>query len=388
MASQPQWIGPRPSGLEIGVILFVGTIGILIPGVQPIVLGALLEAHHIDLIQLGHASSSELLCMGGGAALAGALLPARQLRAIGFATSMVMAVGNWATPYVSGETVTLIRAVTGATGGILIWVTSCMIARSATPDRWAAIWLAVQTLAQLLIGAAMSVWAQPLWGAAGDFQILALASVVAAAAALLLPKAFVDLPKSEHAKSSSALPSLRGLAGLLVGFLFMMFIVSVWVYYEPIAHDAGLSSKVSDNATLLSLGCQVLGASTAAVFAGRLRWYPILMGCALIDLALVWILGTRPSATLFFIDAAVFGFIWLFILPVEVPMLIEADPSRRAAVLNGGVNLLGGSLGPSIAAELIAPDNVRGALWLAAGCLVVCLVIATALKVVIRPRAA
>jgi hypothetical protein len=386
--SQAQWIGPRPSALELGAILFVGTIGILIPGVQPIVLGALLEAHHIDLAQLGHASSSELLCMGGAAALAAALLPPHHVRGIGFIASLIMAAGNWATPYLSGESVTLMRAVTGATGGILIWVTSCMIARSAMPDRWAAIWLAGQTLAQLLFGFAMSGWAQPLWGASGDFQILALASVVAAAASLLLPRAFVDLPKSEHATSSAGIPSLRGMAGLVVGFLFMMFIVSVWVYYEPIAHDAGLSSKVSDNATLLSLGCQVLGATTAAVFAGRLRWYPILMGCAVIDLALVWILGSRPSEALFLIDAAVFGFIWLFILPIEVSMLIEADPSRRAAVLNGGVNLLGGSIGPSVAAELIAPDNMRGALWLAAGCLAVCVLIATALKVVIRPRAA
>jgi hypothetical protein len=385
--SQAQWIGPRPSAIELGAILFVGTIGILIPGVQPIVLGALLEAQHIDLAQLGHASTSELLCMGGGAALAAALLAPRHLRAIGFVTSLVMAAGNWATPYLSGETVTVMRAVTGAAGGILIWVTSCMIARSSTPDRWAAIWLAVQTLAQLLFGFAMSDWAQPLWGAVGDFQMLALGSVIAAAASLLLPRAFVDLPKSEHATSASGIPSLRGVAGLLVGFLFMMFIVSVWVYYEPIARDAGLSSKVSDNATLLSLGCQVLGATTAAVFAGRLRWYPILIGCAILDLGLVWILGTRPSEALFLIDAAVFGFIWLFILPVEVPMLIEADPSRRAAVLNGGVNLLGGSLGPSIAAELVAPDNMRGALWLAAGCLVLCVIIATALKLVIRPRA-
>ena len=36
------WIGPRPTAMQISAIVFVGTIGILIPGVQPIVLGALL----------------------------------------------------------------------------------------------------------------------------------------------------------------------------------------------------------------------------------------------------------------------------------------------------------------------------------------------------------
>jgi hypothetical protein len=110
--------------------------------------------------------------------------------------------------------------------------------------------------------------------------------------------------------------------------------------------------------------------------------------CAVIDLGMVWLLGSHPSEFLFYLDAAIFGFIWLFILPFGVPMLIEADPSRRAAVVNTGVALLGGSLGPSVAAEFISPENTSGALWLAAACLAVCLIIATALRVVIRPRTA
>jgi hypothetical protein len=101
---------------------------------------------------------------------------------------------------------------------------------------------------------------------------------------------------------------------------------------------------------------------------------------------MVWILGMRPSAVLFLVDAAIFGFIWIFILPFMVPMLIEADSSRRSAVLTSGVGLLGGSLGPTMAAMLISPDNTRGALWLGAGCLVICFLIATALRMMIRPR--
>jgi hypothetical protein len=82
----------------------------------------------------------------------------------------------------------------------------------------------------------------------------------------------------------------------------------------------------------------------------------------------------------FLVDAAVFGFIWLFILPFQVPMLIEADPSRRAAVLSSGVGLLGASVGPTVVALVINPDNTRGALWLGAACLIVCLGVGTALR--------
>jgi hypothetical protein len=385
--SQGQWIGPRPTGLQIGIIFFVGIIGILIPGVQPVVLAALLAEHHIDLTQMGHAASVELLTMGAAAALAAAFLPPRRLPAIALITSLVMAAGNWATPFAMGEMVTLLRALTGFTGGILIWVVASAIARSATPERWAGIYLTVQTLTQLFFATGMSLWVEPKWGAMGDFGLLAWASIVSAVAALLLPSSFVPLPKPEGARSGvGGLPPPLGVAGLVVNFLLMMFIVSIWVYYDPIAHEAGLSTKVSETAVSLSLGSQVLGGTAAVVFASRVRWYPALLICALVDLAMVWILGMRPSAVLFLVDAAIFGFIWIFILPFMVPMLIEADPSRRSAVLTSGVGLLGGSLGPTMAAMLISPENTRGALWLGAGCLVVCFLIATALRMVIKPH--
>src|SRR5260370_25256609 len=95
------------------MILFVGTIGILIPGVQPVVLAALLAEQHITLMQLGHAASVELLSMGLAAALAAAFLPPRRFPAIALITSLVLAAGNWLTPFAMGELVTAVAAPAG-----------------------------------------------------------------------------------------------------------------------------------------------------------------------------------------------------------------------------------------------------------------------------------
>ena len=102
---QAQWIGPPPGGLQIGIIFFVGIIGILIPGLQPVVLAALLAEQHITLTQLGHAASIELLSMGLAAAFAATVLPPRRLPAIALITSLVLAGGNWLTPFAMGEMV-------------------------------------------------------------------------------------------------------------------------------------------------------------------------------------------------------------------------------------------------------------------------------------------
>jgi hypothetical protein len=375
-----EWIGARPSAAQIATILFVGTIGILIPGVQPIVLGALLTERHITLTQLGHAASVELLAMGLAASVAAALLPPRRLRLIGVMASLGLVAGNWITPLAMGEGVTAIRAATGAAGGLLIWVTAGMIARSAAPDRWAGVYLTVQTLAQFIIAAIMSSAIQPSHAASGDFYLLAAAGLVSAVASLLLPTAYQQLP-NKAGGGPQGLPTARGFAGLSVNFLLLMFIVSIWVYYDPIAREAGLSSQVSDEAVSVSL---VLGGTLATIFAGRLKWYPVLIACATIDLVTVVVLGMHPSRLVFLADAAVFGFIWLFILPFQVPMQIEADPSRRAAVLSSGVGLLGASVGPTVVALLINPDNTRGALWMGAASLLVCLAVGTVLRITRR----
>jgi hypothetical protein len=380
-AQTASWIGPRPTAWQITAIVFVGTIGILIPGVQPVVLGALLTEEHVNLSQLGHAASVELLVMGLTAALAAALLAPRQLRAVCIVAGLALALGNYFTPLARGETVTAMRAVTGAAGGLLIWITASLIARSAAPDRWAGIYLTVQTLAQFIFAAVMTWWINPNHAVRGDFGLLAIAGLVCALASFALPAAFVDLPKGAGEREGPVvMPPPRGVVALGTPLLFMMCIVGIWVYYEPIARQAGLSTHISDMAVYISLAFQVLGGTLATLTAGRLKWFPVFVICAAVDFGMIALLGAHPSALLFLADAAVFGFIWLFVLPFLVPMTIEADPSRRSAVLISGIALLGGSLGPTVAGMLISPDDTRGALWFGAACLFLSLAIAAGLR--------
>jgi predicted MFS family arabinose efflux permease len=379
------WIGPCPTAWQTTAIVFVGTIGILIPGIQPVVLGALLTDAHINLVQLGHAASIELLVMGLTAALAAAFLAPRQLRTVCIVAGLVFALGNYFTPVARGETVTAVRAITGAAGGLLIWITASMIARSAAPDRWAGIYLTVQTLAQFIFAAIMT-WINPNNAVRGDFGLLAVAGLVCVVASFALPSEFVALPTVavEHERSF-VMPPARGFVALGSPFLLMMCIVGIWVYYEPIARQAGLSVHISDMAVYISLAFQVLGGTLATLTAGRLKWFPVFVICAAVDFGMIALLGVHPSALLFLVDAAVFGFIWLFILPFLVPMIIEADPSRRSAVLISGVALLGASLGPTLAGMIITPDDTRGALWLGATCLFLSVGIATGLRFVRKP---
>jgi hypothetical protein len=116
------------------------------------------------------------------------------------------------------------------------------------------------------------------------------------------------------------------------------------------------------------------------VLAGRLPWFPTLVTCAALDLVCLLILAALPGLAWFLLACGVFGFLWLFTLPFLVPMVIAADPSRRAAVLVGGAQLLGGSVGPLLVSMMVTDADARAAIAFGAGALAVALSIAFALR--------
>jgi hypothetical protein len=370
------WIGARPTAFQLGVILLVGVCGVMIAGLQPLLLGTLAQEGRITAAQLGHAATAELLLMGAASAYAGARWSAERLRAIGVVSSLVLAVLNIATLWASGETVTLVRALAGVPSGVLVWITIAMIARSPTPERWAGIYLTIQTLAQFVLAAAITAWVISRWGANGGFVALAVLGVVSAVAALALPNRFASLAADGNA---SNMPNAPGFVALAATFLWMAFIVGVWVYSEPLSRQSGHAPTVAGVAVSLSLACQVLGGATATVLAGRLRWFPVLLFCALIYVACLLAYAALPSAFLYLVTSSVFGFLWMFSLPFFVPMVIAADPTRRAALLVGGAELAGGSLGPLFASFVVTDTDVRGSLGFGALALAMTVAIAVAL---------
>jgi hypothetical protein len=373
------WVGARPTPVQYATVLFVGVIGVMIAGLQPLLLGAMAVAGRIDAHQIGQAATAELLMMGIAGGLAGAFIKPHRLPLIAAIACLALALANFATMGSSGDSFTLLRAAAGIPSGILVWVTICMIARAPMPEQWSGIFLTVQTLAQFLCAILLSTTIVVTWGADGGFAFLAGLSVFGAATAIFLPRSFADLVPDDG-DAVSGLPPLRGWFSLASCFLYLAFVVAVWVYSEPLSRQSGHAPEIVGYAISVSLAFQVLGGLAATLLAGRVGWFAVLSGCAVINALILAAFYVLPGEATYLALAALFGFLWLFSLPFLVPMTIDADPSRRAAVLLGGVQLIGGSLGPFIAAELVTDTDARGAIVFGAVCLAGSIAIAAVLR--------
>ncbi len=358
--------GESLSPLAAGATIGVGVNSLLILGVLPVLLGALHDERRLSAQAIGLAAMLEILAMALSTGAMGLIRRPRRLRLIAVASSLGLAAFDLACIGARGAGLLALRVGAGALEGVLLWITVSMIARTVTPERWAGVFFTAQTFAQLLLAIAFATAIIPAFGAAGAFAALAAAAMLGVVPALLVPGGFAALAV---APGASEAPPPRGWMALASTLIFVSAGGAVGIYLEPLAQQAGLRADVARTALWVSLVGQVLGGASATLLAGRVRYFTVFLIVSTVYLCAWTLLGFRQPGWLFVADNAVAGVVGLFLAPFLVPMLIDADPSRRSALQSGAAQLLGGALGPLLASVVVDDSDVHGVLWLGGGLL-------------------
>jgi hypothetical protein len=370
---------PGPSNLpplQTTGALIMGVAGLLLSGPMPLLLGALAGEGHIPLERIGDTAMAEALAMAATNAAFSAYVPARRIRPIGALALLILAAIDLATGWAHGWGVVGVRALAGVPEGILLWILIGMVVRSKRPERWSGVYFTGLTLSGLGLTAALTGIVLPRFHAIGAFAVAAGLIALCAPLAMLCPREYAALPSGA---TRAGAPPPRGWLALSVTFLFNASIAGVAIYFVPLAKQAGLSAAIAGLAITASLGVQIVGSAMATALAGRIRYYGVLLATGGVVLASWAVFAATPPAWLFVAGAMAIGFVALFSAPFQVPMLIEADPSRSAAAQSGGVGLLGGAIGPFLASRVIAGHDARAVLALGAVMLIAALFILSTL---------
>lgn len=349
--------------------LWLGSLGLLILGIQPVVLEPLVRFGRIDEPSLGSIATVEILAIALGSVLGARLLrwlPARAVAAVGL---LPFAAANLAMHWLDGLVPLYIaRAASGLAGGMLVGLAVVAIARGRRPERLSAVFLVVQTLLQLCVAALIPYGAQRLLPADFGFAALAALGLVSLPGLALLPQRLV--PPQPAAGASGPVAPAAWVA--LVGCgAYLVAIVAVWAYFGVWEHQIGMSEQVIGTTAALSLAAQVLGAATAGWLGPLLPGRPALLLVAVLQIAVVLGLLHWTTPWLQIALALVFGFLWLFALPLQTRLLIDVDPTRRAVLHLAAAQLTGCAAGPTLAGLFVTTGRVDGALWTGVAVLIV-----------------
>jgi hypothetical protein len=202
----------------------------------------------------------------------------------------------------------------------------------------------------------------PRFGANGGYVTVAVGAALALPVALFLPRSLGAVGQAGAATSGA--PPFRGWVALAGTLMMAASLAAVAVYLIPLARQAGLSVTVGRTAVSVALACQMAGGALATVVAGRIRYITVFWTCAAIFLATWGVYAIHAPAWLFIAMAGLSGVATFVAGPFLVPMTVEADPSRRAAMQSGAVQLLAGAFGPLLAALVVSDRNIHGVLIL------------------------
>ena len=204
--------------------LMIGVVALLIAGLQPLILGGWAHEGRLSEAEIGLAAMGELLALGITTSLAAAFLKPTHMRIKVGLACLGHGVITLAGLSLSSIWLAADRAVAGVFEGLMLWAAISMIVRSRSAERWAGVFATAQTLAQMMVSAALALWIIPLHGVNGALFLLAALSVGAGLAAITGPNRMAPLPKA--AKDADGSLSIRPALGLAGIFLSMAFIVS------------------------------------------------------------------------------------------------------------------------------------------------------------------
>lgn len=359
--------GPAVPLAGVSALIGFGVLSLLVTGVLSELLGAMVDEGRITSAGLGYAATLEAWAMAIGVAVCSITLAPARLRTIGGGATIVLVAANLATMGSNGGAIYAARGIAGLAEGVMLWMASAMIVRTDTPERWSALLFLALSLVQLAVSGLLGAWILPHFGGDGGYALIALLSVAGFALALRSPSMLGPLPGTQGA--GRGMPSVQGATGLIAVVLFTGATAAVSVYLVPIATGAGLSRPAAHVAVSAALGAQIIGSILATLIAGRVNYLGML-GMTTIGYLMVWAFYTVPAAPIPFIAMTAFGgLVAMFVSPFLLPMLIRADPSRRAALLAPAAQLLSGGLGPLIAAWTVDAHGITALLAISAAAL-------------------
>jgi len=359
------WLVGNPTGGQLASALWIGSVGLLILGLQPVLLGALYTEGHVSGDELALVATAEMIAIAIGSAIVAMLLSARNMHWKSAVLLLLLALAHVWTAYAAGANALMAaRALAGLAEGGLIAVATELIARSRRAERIGGFFVTMQTLAQCALALLLALYVIPAAGSAGGFLILAVVCVLSLIVAFVVPADYADLPKDENLTNVLTAPSITALSCV---FCYFMFFGSVWAFLEPLGAQFGIDGRTVGLIVSASLAVQVTGAMTATVFEARIDYRIAIAVIGAVALVASLVLASGPALATFWVAALVMGFILLFVVPYQIRLAITADETRTAVLLVPAAQLFGLAIGPVAASLLIDGKDFRPVPEFAAG---------------------
>lgn len=337
-------VAPRP---PLFPALVVGTAGLIVLGVQPLLYGAYVHQGLVEEARLGTLAAAEISAIAFGSVGGIALLRRWPARIVGLLGLLLLVLGNLA-PF--ALPLFLTRIVAGAGGGVVVALAAAQIAGRDNVNAASGAFLLLQAASQYAVLQGFSLLA-PAASAMAVQQALAGMAAAAGLLLLLVPRTL----RPGHEEGGSGLPPAGGWIALIASALFVGAAVGAWAYFGVWLETAGLAADGVAARLTASMAGQMAGALVAIALGTRRHSSRQVMAAGLFLIAALALLLLRgPAGAAGWALIVGFGLAWMIGTPALSGLLLELDPGRRSLPYAASAQLLGAAVVPTLTGELLA----------------------------------
>lgn len=348
--------------------LTLGSIGTLMIGLQPLLLGELLAAGRLSMEGVGIVAMGEIVSLGLGVVLGDILQSRVRFRSLMVVAALVAVCMDVATlRAMSDASLIAVRTLAGFAQGMLVWGGVSLLLRVAEPDRLSGLFMLLQTLAQAAIAALLAFTVLPRFGISGGFLLLALLTLFVLVLVRWQPDRLP--PILDHGRDNGFVWSMGHVLLLLVVFGQLCAIGALWAYMEPLGKSVGLDGQGAQWLIAGTLFMQVLGGAFGTFLVRRIPELSMLAMAALslAGVGLGMYVSIQSCTFGFLLLCGLFGFVWLSLTPFQIRLALRLDPTGRVAILVPAMQLLGSACGPLVASQWVVGEQADMVTLVSAG---------------------
>lgn len=353
---------PRP----VAAAIVIGTAVLFIFGLQPIILGGAVEKGLLDERGVGTLAMIEMMLLALGNIVGQTVMNGRMRIKVAVAAAALTAIDLACVLARSGTDLIALRSVAGLLEGLLMGCVAMISAHSDRPDRTNGLLMSLSGIPQVLAVYLIPLHVVPSRQMDASLAVLAAFALCAAVTGVLVTNRVERHVSAPAGKAVWTLP--LALLALSI-FIQNAGIGATWAYSERLGSERNLGGGTIGLAISIGIAAQMVGAFAAGM--GGIRFHPakaLILGCC-VQVATVLVLIATRSGTAYLISLVVFSLFWPSMGPFQVRAIIQADPTRKTAMLMGPIGLVGIGLGPWFASLGITDNHVVGAFVTAAGLL-------------------
>ncbi|WP_455210035.1 MFS transporter [Kaarinaea lacus] len=357
---------PNRPGVLITAI-WINAVAPLWYSLLPLYIGALVDELGFDTDKVGWLASVELLGYAVASMSAFFWMRRASWRQMVVMASLAMLIANsLCMLWQSFATLLLLRFICGVTAGVLLAIAYSLLSDTNNPDRNFGFAISAQVSLGMIVILVLTWFISSI--SVTDFFLV---FIFLALSVLPVVK---KLPNEAVPHKTGLFPgrifSLQAITILIAVGVFTLGQSAVWAFVERIGIAAELPQDFVGFTLALTLGISISGSLAAAWMADRWGHIVPFVLFIIVQGTALW-LFTHPATKLLYFNASgLYQFIWSFVVPYFMAVLVSVDKSGRYTSLLVVAMAMGALFGPVLAGNYVVNDNYSGVLAIGAICTV------------------